>query len=219
MGVASSNVSMSRPLFCGLELPSFRRPSPDTRGMTWKCAWKTICPASCPLFCRMFTPVAPEACCTARASRGSSLRTFAATASGMSITVAYPLAFGINSACPGAIGKTSRKATACSVSKILKHGIFPSTIFLKTAPGGRAGRGGRPRSASPRPAGGAEGEAPGDANGRSRPPPPPASARRGEEDPPASGNLGNTRQAHDIASTKPITLRGSHARGGDIDKS
>lgn len=40
-------------------------------------------------------------------------------------------AFGRSSAWPGAIGKASRIASACSVSKILKQGISPRMILAK----------------------------------------------------------------------------------------
>lgn len=46
----------------------------------------------------------------------------AAASAGMSAIVMYPSALGTSSECPGATGKASRKANACSVSKILWHG-------------------------------------------------------------------------------------------------
>jgi len=59
------------------------------------------------------------AACTADASFGRSARNFAASSPGMSMIVAKPFFFGIRSACPALMGKASRKASECSVSKIL----------------------------------------------------------------------------------------------------
>mmetsp|Transcript_53098 Transcript_53098/g.156935 ORF Transcript_53098/g.156935 Transcript_53098/m.156935 type:complete len:402 (+) Transcript_53098:230-1435(+) len=100
------------------------------RGMTWKCAWKTSCPASLPLLVRMLTPGAPVAFCTACASLGSSESTEAATSAGMSVTETHGC-FGSSSEWPGAMGKASRMAIACGVSKILKAGMSPLMIFAK----------------------------------------------------------------------------------------
>lgn len=93
--------------------------SPSNLGTTWKCTWNTTCPAAFPLFCTMLTPSAPEARITARANLGSSFNTSAATSSGISITVAYPVCFGTNRQCPLATGNASKNAMACSVSKTL----------------------------------------------------------------------------------------------------
>lgn len=49
-----------------------------------------------------------------------------------SFDVSYPVALGTRRAWPFAMGKASRKARACSVSKILYEGMSPAMIFLKT---------------------------------------------------------------------------------------
>ena len=50
-------------------------------------------------------------------------------------------ALGMRRLCPGVLGKASRIARLCSVSKILVDGMSPSRIFLRT--GGGGGGGGR----------------------------------------------------------------------------
>ena len=103
--------------------------SPSKRGMTWKWQWKTTWPADLPEFCTMLTPSAPVACLTRRANLGNSLSTLAATSAGMSITSAHGC-LGSSRAWPSTVGKASRIATACLVSKMRWLGIVPSMICL-----------------------------------------------------------------------------------------
>ena len=83
--------------------------------MMWKCTWNTAWCASAPLFCSTLYALAPVACSTARATRGSARPRAAADSSDNWSSVAAG-SLGMTSVCPRDRGPMSRNAKTLSSS-------------------------------------------------------------------------------------------------------